>query len=323
MLQKALTIHEIDQALARLAHTDRQWEDRSELLLNELSQLEDQIKDNRERAGLVIRAYYNGSRPSLLLTVLESRSLSDALTVLSYLQRIFASDKATLDRYADQQAQIRKVQQELDETRQELADLRQQYLTQRERLSLLEEELNQGLANVDEAETVMAQMSQLTQSWNEEGLPLFRQYLKALSKAMENLPSLLQSEEGVLKTRGLGFAFELSDEQLNRFLQAQNDLFEDFSFTFHPDYIEAGGQREGTHILLTGYYTIADEPEHHIRFELDELTYNGFALPDLTVQQVSEEFKLGFYPKKVFPLLKAESIEMEENKLQIELGLGR
>ena len=55
------------------------------------------------------------------------------------------------------------------------------FLTQRERLVKLQEELDKQLAISAQAQVIAAQIKSLNDQWKQEGLPLFREYLNNLS----------------------------------------------------------------------------------------------------------------------------------------------
>lgn len=38
---------------------------------------------------------------------------------------------------------------------------------------------------------------------------------------------------------------------------------------------------------------------NEVRFVVDKLEFNGFQLPDTTIEDFSKEFQLGFIPKKL------------------------
>jgi hypothetical protein len=59
-----------------------------------------------------------------------------------------------------------------------------------------------------------------------------------------------------------------------------------------------------------------------ILFHVDELIFNGLALPDTTRRSLEEEFDLGFYPQKMVSFLKTKSVQIEDGKLIVKLSIS-
>ena len=59
-----------------------------------------------------------------------------------------------------------------------------------------------------------------------------------------------------------------------------------------------------------------------ILFHVDELIFNGLALPDTTRAQLEQQFDLGFYPSEIVSFLKAKSVEVKGNDLIIKLSIS-
>src|SRR5690606_27082163 len=108
---------------------------------------------------------------------------------------------------------------------------------------------------------------------------------------------------------------------LNTFLREQNELFNHFSFTFSDNIITAYGKKDDIEISVSGHYSVENEPVNGIIFHVDQLFFNGFALPDTTRQALEKEFDLGFYPQLIISFLKANAIEMNDGELVIKLSI--
>ncbi|MNE85058.1 hypothetical protein D3C80_1820140 [compost metagenome] len=98
-------------------------------------------------------------------------------------------------------------------------------------------------------------------------------------------------------------------------------MFNDFTFQFKEDKVVAQGKRENMEIQIAGHYTIENDPKNAILFHVDELLFNGFALPDTTRQALEKEFDLGFYPDLIVSFLKANAVTMEDGELTIKLSI--
>lgn len=322
LLEKGLTIYEIDQELLRIADREAQVALEIKEATIKLQEEEEIVQDKRERAGKIIRAYYSGERSNLLRVILFIDNFSDAWTVIEYLQVIFANDQYILQTYLDSYRELKQSIAALKEIEVQLQEIKQLYLDQRNRLVQLQEELDAQLAELPDKEEVLSEIEQLTLRWEQHGLPLFQQYFSSLSEAMQQLPEILSEYEGMLTAKGLQWTFTMTDEQLNSFLRNKNEQFHQLTFKFEEDRIIAVGEADDTTIQIGGQYVVLDEPVNHIGFILDELQYDGYYLPDTTQQQFTEQFDLGFYPQNIIPFVVASDVVVEEGKLIVQLRLS-
>lgn len=279
------------------------------------------VKQKRERVGHILRAYYSGERINLFMVLFQIRDWSDAWTIIEYLQVIFLNDRELINSYLDSYRQLKASHEQLLEIQRQLAQIHENYLSRREQLVKMQTELDEELQQLDEAEMVMAQIEELTREWEQHGLPLFRRYFAALAEAMEQLPEMINDYEDVLTSRGLTWTFHVSDDVLNDFLRRRNEQFNNLTFTFQEGRLIAEGEEGDVVLYIAGHYKIEDEPVNHIGFELEELRYRGFELPDATRDLLTEEFDLGFYPHYIVPFVVASDILIEDGSLKVTLNL--
>lgn len=322
LLQKGLDIHEIDRELDRISAREHQVAEQIKRTEQRLEQEEQSVDELRERVGHILRAYYSGERISLLMVLFHINNWADAWTVIEYLQIIFLNDRELINRYLASYRSLKQSYEELQEIQQELELIRHTYLERREQLAEMQAELDRELEQLAEAEQVMAQIRELTEEWEQFGLPLFRRYFTALAAAMEQLPTIIVEYDDILTSRGLQWTFHLSDEVLNDFLRRLDESFHNLTFTFEEERIIAEGQDGDVVLYLAGQYMLEDEPVHHIGFELQELHYRGYELPESTRQMLNEEFDLGIYPQNIVPFVTATHIEVEEGMLRVMLELS-
>jgi hypothetical protein len=323
VLQKGLDLYEIDRELARI----QLQESRLQAQLNEIEQRirqqEEETRKTREHAGLVLRAYYMGDRDAVWLLLFSISSFSDMLTTLEYLSMIVINDHLALQKHADQAKQLTQSRAELLKTRLELGQLKSQYLIQKEQMTALQKELEAEIANQDQPELVQQQISTLTADWRDKGVPLFRQYFQALSEAMKQLPELAASNGGKnanFTMNGFNYTFQITDRELNDFLRKKNDLFNNLTFRFTPNHVIAEGKQESITASIKGHYSFdPDKSKNKIRFLVDELQFNGFQLPQTTIDALEQEFDLGIYPQNLVSFLQVTGLTMEEGKLSIQL----
>jgi peptidoglycan hydrolase CwlO-like protein len=319
LLQKGLDLHEIDRELARLAEEETAVAERIAATRAELASLSELAALKKKEAGRVLRSYYMGRRETLYLQLLKMDDLVEALAALDFIQIIFRYDRSVLDGYRDSVRTLKASQDALLETQEELAALKEAYLAKREEKIKLAEELERELAAVPAAAEVINEIELLTAAWEHEGLPLFQLYFSTLGRTMQQLPEIIASDEKHLTMKGSNFLFQLSDEDLNRFLGSKDPIFEHLTFRFADGMITAEGRDRGHHVSLSGSYTLENEPENSIRFNVHSITFNGFLLPESTAKALEKEFDLSIYPENFLMNIEATDVRIVENTLQITL----
>lgn len=319
LLQKGLQIHEIDQELLRIADKEAATTKEIQEIENTLVSHGETVSKKQEQAGRVLRSYYMGQREALYLSLLKMDNLMDAIAVLDFIQIIFNYDQVTLASYRDSIQTLKLHKDRLAQTQQELRTLKQAFLAQREDQLRLEEELETELASVPAAAEIRTEIELLTEAWERDGLPLFKQYFSSLSASMRELPELVASDGDHLTIKGSNILFQISDEQLNAFLRSKDELLSKLLFRFADGYITAEGTDQHIHIAMQGRYVLEDAPENRIRFRIDALSFNDFDLPESTARALEEQFDLSIYPDKFILKVEATAVRMKNNILQIQL----
>lgn len=322
MLEKSLSLVEIDKEIARI-------QQQKQALLLTLSDTERQllnqqklIDELQEQAGGVLRAYYMGDRDFLFTALLSSGSLSELLQIIDYVDILLASDKKTLNGYAKQYEQMKESREQLKEREAELSAMEHKLQAQRERVVALEQQLDEQLSGRSDAERLRLLIGELTSFWETAGIAEVEQYFKALSDAMKQLPAWIQDNDQYLDIEGFNYTLTIPQDDLNAFLRGQDEMFNRFSFEFGEGKVTATGKRDNMEISVTGHYTVQEEPANGIIFHVDELLFNGFALPDTTRDALEEQFDLGFYPGLIISFLKAKSVEIKDGELIVMLSVG-
>jgi hypothetical protein len=326
ILQKGLTVYEIDQELIRLQTNES-------TLLQSIADSETELaakvsasEQTRLHAAKVLRAYYMGDRDVVWMLLFSIRSLSDALTSMEYLTAIYRHDVTQLSRYTEDQKQIQATRTKLVSAHSDLVGLRNRYLNQKDQLVALQKELDKELAAQTEAQKqqdVKKQIEDLTKDWQSKGVPLFKTYFQALAAAMKQLPELAAAG-GAKNTNfiinGFSYTFQITDTELNAFLRKKNELFNNMTFTFTDKNVIAEGKQDNIAITIKGHYTLhAVQDNYIIRFVVDELTFNGFKLPQTTIEELEKQFDLGIYPQSMASFLQLTGMTMVPGKLSIQL----
>ncbi len=324
LLQEGLTISEIDREVERLSAQELAMNE--EIVQTESSILlaSDKVEATREHAGRVLRSYYMGERDSLWLLLLRANSFVDALSVYQYLQVIAESDRHAIDRHTTAYQQLQELHAMLLQQRTELVEVKQAFLEQRDRVAKLQAELDQKLAEQANRDELIAQIEQLNNEWRTNGLPVFRQFLQAMTDAMANLSEYLLDNENALEAVDRkNFLFHIEEDALNRFLREQDDVFEQFKYALTNEHIIITGKLGNTAIEIKGHYEIQHEPEEALRFMLDELIYNAFTLPDTTRLEMQQQFKMTFYPAQhpLTSIMTFSAVELQQGVLTIGVRL--
>lgn len=330
LLQKGLTMYEIDQELMRITEQEAKLQEQLKNAEEQLKLAELSSAEARAHAAKVIRAYYMGDRETLWTLLFTIRSFSEALTSLDYLQMILKNDQQALKRHTEAWQQLTEVKDKLNKAQTELQQTKSNYLEQRTRLVALQREVDDALVkNKETADQLQQQMLELNRLWHDKGVPMLRTYFQALGEALKQLPEMVAAESssgGNLIMNGFHYTFQMTDQELNDFLRQKNKLFSDMTFRFTPDKMTAAGMRDGISLEMAGSYEIASKDNGrnvtYLRFRMKELKFNGFMLPSATIEALEKDFDLGLYPQNIASFLQVTGVKIEEGKLSIMLKLA-
>lgn len=321
LMEKSLSMVEIDREIDSLLHKQRQTEDRIRHTEFVLSEQEHQIQVERRQAGDVLRAYYTGERDTFWTALISLNSWPNLFTVYEYIEQIAVNDRRALKRYIEAYRETRLHRNYLIEANRELIAMTERLTAQRERLVQLHEEIQAAFAASSEPEPLKLSIERLTADWKTKGLRAVKQYFAALATAMQDFPEFLADNRQNLTIRGLSYSMLIREQELNEYLLQKNSIFEHFKFRLEPGQISAYGKDDDLEIKIVGHYTLQEEPEHSFRFHVDQLWFNGLELPEFTRNELSEQFDLNFYPKKLVSFFRANDIVMNEGELIVELQL--
>lgn len=324
LLQKGLTLAELDQEIARLSVQETK-------LGGDIMKTEEQITANqaevaktREHAAKVLRAYYMGERDNLWMLLFTARSLSEALAIFEYMNMIIENDHHSLNAYSDSYKVLVDAKQKLETERLELQEVKTAFINQREKAAAVQREIDETIRASADAEALKAELDRFTNEWKEKGLPLFRKYLSSISEAMQGLPDLLTGKNADKYITDIDLfkktmAFSISDTDLTGFFRSKNPIFENITFRFEGGSFHAAGKENEIEVSITGHYTVEAEPVNRLMFRVDELTYNGFVLPETSNRALEQEFDLGFTPSKYVKGIEVTEVTMKGGKLGLKL----
>jgi len=317
LLQKGLTVQEIDRELEKLAAQDEKLVAAMTENEKKIEQSQIDMKAAKVKAGKVLRSYYTGERPSIVMLLLTTESIDDLFRMLDYMGMIISHDEKMLSTYKSAYAKLQDQQNQLAGQRQQLQKTKAEYLVQKERIVTLQAELDALLADSGKREELQKQIDALNEQWKSKGLPLVDRYLTELGESMNSFSELLSSDN--FRMTSLNTAtFEITDKQLNSFLRSKNHIFDNLVFHFEPGQVIAEGQENGVAIQFVGVYKMMDK---EIIYEVLSLKFNDYVLPDTTIRTFNEQHTLGIDPSAVAAFLTAEDVVIESGKLAIKLKL--
>ncbi|USB34485.1 hypothetical protein [Paenibacillus sp. YPG26] len=322
LLEKSLSIVEIDREIKKTEQLEAEAESKLDVLSGELDSKQAEISARQSQTDERIRAYYMGEREDLLGALLSTESIGDFISVLDIIDMIFERDHEILDDYQKAYRSLADTRDKQNQLLAELTELKHNLLLQRDRVMDLQASVNSSLKGSSEAEKLKALMEEMNAYWNNVGLFEVRRHFKALAEAMVNLPEFLKNNGNSITASGTNYTISIKQEDLNTFLRAENEIFNQFAFTFEDGKIIAEGQQGSLQLRVEGHYTIENEPQNSIRFHVDQLIFNGLQLPDTTRQELEDDFDLGFYPKLIIPLVEASEVTLQQGLLVIKLKLA-
>lgn len=323
IVQQGLTIHELDKELSRLKEEEISLNERLEGQRETIRKHSALLDLRTTSAGEVLRAYYMGQRDRLWMLLFKMRSFSETLMALDYLRVMVSNDFRILEAYKQANQQHRTLLAELEMHSGQLQRTIAEYEKQRERLVAIQEELDRQLAEMpEELRTAeLAQIAAATRTWEEEGIPVFEQVMNALSLAMTELPSVL-SDPAFLTVNGSNMEVRITDEHLNAFLKERDPLFEQFQFAFNQDGMTVNGAYHGHEVTFAGNYRLEQQPVNALRFQIEQITFNDYELPDTTSAALQERFDFTFAPSRIMAGLTVSDVVNEAGQMRVQLAIS-
>ncbi|URJ51167.1 hypothetical protein [Paenibacillus polymyxa] len=322
ILQDSLSIVEIDHEIERISQEQQTLLQRQRELRSNLTVQQEQMTIQRKRAGSVLRSYYMGERDKLLSVVLGAKSIRQLLSLYDYYLLLISHDQDVLQEYESNYQSMRKTEQQVTQASMELETVKTNLLAQRKRIILLQSRVNNGVNASNDPDTLRKLIGEMTAYWENVGVYEVNKHFKALAQAMQDLPQFIQQQQGAMVTNGKVITISIREEDFNRFLKSENELFNHFNFTFAQDRIMVEGQQGTMKLRVEGHYTVENEPKNAILFHVDRLVFNGLELPDTTRNKLEKDFDLGFYPQQLISYVKATEVRTLAGMLEVKLELN-
>jgi hypothetical protein len=322
LLEKSLSVVEIDREIGRIADLRQAAERNIESSRQRISSLEKAAAEQRNQTDRVLRAYYMGRKDFILSALLNARSLPDLLRAWETMELLIQSDRAQMDRYAEQYGRLKEGYAALQRDLVELSEIEGKLQAQRRRLLELQDEIARALASSGDEAHLRQLMAELETYWKTVGIYEVRRQFRLLADAMQDLPDWIRDHPEMMETKGLQAKLTITDDQLNEFLRSRHREFRQIDIRFEQDRMNISGESGSMRVDMAGHYTLEEKPENSILFHVDSLVFNGLELPDTTRADLEREFDLGFYPQQLVKFVKAKSVKLEPGTLIVELKVG-
>ena len=200
--------------------------------------------------------------------------------------------------------------------RSQVKQIRKQYEERLREIMALQLEKEQNLQRLDDPTAVQSLMDHLVNDWRERGLPAFRKFFAVLSNVMGEISELATPDR--IQSNGLfSHTLTIGEKEFNNFLVSKNELFAQSYFQFNDDKLIVDGSYEQINLRIVGEYELVSPTE--LQFHIDQLLFDGFELPRSTIEELAQEFDLGFYPELINPHIRVDSLTLDEQRLQLNL----
>jgi peptidoglycan hydrolase CwlO-like protein len=319
ILQQHFTQKELERNLTLIKAEESRLQGEIARLDVELQRQKLVIEAMRRHAAEVARAYYTGERVSLLSLLFDAENFNELLLVFDYLQLLYQRDMSKLESFQAARAKAAALQSDKQARLGSLQALRQQYELRLAELLAIQAEKAKNMQKLSDPTSVQSLMTHLVEDWRDRGLPAFQTFFGVLSKVMFQIPELATPER--IQSDGLlTHTLTIKQDEFNRFLMSKNELFKQSRFSFDNNQLIVEGTYDAMNLRLVGNYELVSPKQ--LKFRINELYFDGFALPRSTIEEMEKSFDLGFYPDLISPNIQVEGITMANQELKLQLKIN-
>ncbi|WP_046214740.1 hypothetical protein [Paenibacillus wulumuqiensis] len=322
LLEDSLSVNELDQEIQRIGQEEQTARTKYEQLEQQAVTSQQQLSDAKLQSDKILVAYYTGEREQLRNAFWAAGSISGVIAFYEYYKMILDHDQKIMADYRSRYEQIQSIRSDLLRTSAELTDIGDRLKQQRQRVASLQTRIHSGLASSSEPETARQLIEEMNAYWENIGLYEVKNYFRALAQSMQQFPDFLQSQPGAIRINGRQYTIVIEQKQLNDFLHHTAGLPDSLQFNFEQDRLVVTGQEGQLSLEIIGHYEIENTTQNVMRFRVDQLVFNGLRLPDTTCAMLENEFDLGFYPEQIIPYLKATSVAIVPQSMNVQLELS-
>lgn len=319
ILQQHFTQKELERTLTLLkAEEARTYRDIAQIDLD-LQRQKLVIEAMQRHAGEVARAYYTGERANLLTLILNAENFNQFLLMFDFYQMLYEHDMNRLQAYHAERTKLADMQTDKQNRLALLQDLLKKYEQQLAEMLAIQAEKEKNVQKLDDPTTVQALMDHLIDDWEQRGLPAFQTFFGILAKVMMQVPELATPDR--IQSDGLfNHTLTIKQNDFNQFLMQKDELFKQSRFSFVDNKLIVEGTYDHMELRLVGSYELVSPTE--LKFHISELSFDGFALPQATIDEMEKAYDLGFYPELISPNIQVLGISLQNEELKLQLKLN-
>lgn len=319
ILQQHFTQKELERTLTLIKQEESRLNGEIAQLDLDLQRKKLVMEAMRRHAGDVARAYYTGERANLLTLLFDTENFNDFLLLFDFLQILYERDLAKLESFQKERAAMASMQAERQNRLTLLQNLRRQYEKQLADMLAIQAEKEKNVQMLSDPTSVQALMDHLVADWRERGLPAFQTFFNELSGVMFQISELATPER--IQSDGLfTHTLTIRQDEFNRFLVSKDELFKNAHFSFDNNQLIVEGTYDQVHMRLVGTYELISPKA--LKFHINELYYDGFALPASTIEEMEKTYDLGFYPELISSNIQVQGITMANQELKLQLKIN-
>lgn len=319
ILQQHFTQKELERTLTLLKDEEsRTYRDIAQIDLD-LQRQKLVIEAMQRHAGEVARAYYMGERVNLLTLLLNAENFNQFLLMFEFYQLLYEHDMNRLQAYHAERTKLAVMQTDKQDRLALLQDLRKKYEQQLAEMLAIQAEKEKNVQKLDDPTAVEALMDHLIDDWEKRGLPAFQTFFGMLAKVMVQVPELATPDR--IKSDGFfNHTLTIKQSDFNQFLMQKDELFKQSRFSFEDNKLIVEGTYDHMELRLVGSYELVSPTQ--LKFHISELYFDGFALPQATVDEMEKAYDLGFYPELISPNIQVQGISLQNEELKLQLKLN-
>ncbi len=319
ILQQHFTQKELERTLSLIKQEEGRLQTDIARLDVEMQRQKLVMEAMQRHAGEVARAYYTGQRSSLLSLLFDAENFNDLLLMYNVLQYLYQRDMSKLEAFQAERAKAASMQAEKQSRLMTLQDLRVRYEQQLTEMLAIQAEKEKNVEKLTDPTSVESLMDHLIVDWRNRGLPAFQTFFSMLANVMMQVPELATPER--IQSDGLfSHTFTIKQEEFNQFLVSKDELFKQANFQFDNNELIVDGTYDHMRLRIVGNYELVSPKQ--LKFHIKQLYFDGFALPQSTIEEMEKAYDLGFYPELISPNIQVEGITMANQELRLQLKVN-
>lgn len=316
LINKQLIIFELKREILLINNELNEVEKSTQMIKKDILSQEKENEKIKERVKEMLVTVQKRGKYDFLHMVFASNDFFDFLRITELINVIFKRQNELINLYIAENEKLKNKKDLLDYEKNYLLELKEYHKKRLIDLGVSEKELNYELNQLEEGEEIRKLGEELIILWKNEGLETFELFFSALASTMNELPNHLSKDK--IKSSGfLKREIAFKEEELNKIIKT-NPLLKSINIKFKPDQLVVEGNYNNLSLLITGKYKITEE--HNLSFEIERMFFNGYSLPQNTINEMNKKYDLGFYPNQIVKGAKILDFGINLNEIKMEIG---